>query len=118
VLIKLNYNERILQISFHTLITDFLQFYREEEHSKLSADLEKQPKLPSRTSYIERIKEITKSSQKQDADIKRILKETRELQLESNSIQDRLHRTYAVLDEIVCRYGIFGFLIFFKFGLP
>lgn len=76
---------------------------REEEHSKLSADLEKQPKLPSRTSYIERIKEITKSSQKQDADIKRILKETRELQLESNSIQDRLHRTYAVLDEIVCR---------------
>ncbi|XP_011038861.1 PREDICTED: coiled-coil domain-containing protein 22 isoform X2 [Populus euphratica] len=76
---------------------------REEEHSKLSADLEKQPKLPSRTSYIERIKEITKSSQKQDADIKRILKETRELQLESNSIQDRLHRTYAVLDEVVCR---------------
>jgi hypothetical protein len=114
---KVNYNERILQISFHTLIADFLQFYREEEHSKLSADLEKQPKLPSRTSYIERIKEITKSSQKQDADIKRILKETRELQLESNSIQDRLHRTYAVLDEIVCRYGIFGFLIF-KFGLP
>jgi len=117
VLIKLNYNERILQISFHTLIADFLQFYREEEHSKLSADLEKQPKLPSRTSYIERIKEITKSSQKQDTDIKRILKETRELQLESNYIQDRLHRTYAVLDEIVCRYGIFGFLIF-KFGLP
>ncbi|KAJ6754028.1 JM1 PROTEIN [Salix purpurea] len=59
---------------------------REEEHSKLSADLEKQPKLPSRTSYVERIKEIAKNSQKQDADIKRILKETRELQLESNSI--------------------------------
>ncbi|KAJ6751844.1 hypothetical protein OIU85_002277 [Salix viminalis] len=76
---------------------------REEEHSKLSADLEKQPKLPSRTSYVERIKEIAKNSQKQDADIKRILKETRELQLESNSIQERLHRTYAVLDEIVFR---------------
>ncbi|CAK7324475.1 unnamed protein product [Dovyalis caffra] len=76
---------------------------REEEHSKLSADLEQQPKLPSRTSYIERIQEITKNSRKQDADIKRILKETRELQLESNSIQECLHRTYAVLDEIVCR---------------
>uniref|UniRef100_A0A6N2NAN2 Coiled-coil domain-containing protein 22 homolog n=1 Tax=Salix viminalis TaxID=40686 RepID=A0A6N2NAN2_SALVM len=75
----------------------------EEEHSKLSADLEKQPKLPSRTSYVERIKEIAKNSQKQDADIKRILKETRELQLESNSTQERLHRTYAVLDEIVFR---------------
>ncbi|KAK7857641.1 coiled-coil domain-containing protein 22 like protein [Quercus suber] len=40
---------------------------------------------------------------KQDADIERILKETRELQLESNSIQERLHRTYAVVDEMVFR---------------
>ena len=118
MLIKLNYNERILQISFHALIADFLQFYREEEHSKLSADLEKQPKLPSRTSYVERIKETAKNSQKQDADIKRILKETRELQLESNSIQERLHRTYAVLDEIVFRYNFFCFFTLFKFGLP
>ncbi|EEF39647.1 conserved hypothetical protein [Ricinus communis] len=76
---------------------------REDEHSKLSVDLKKQSGLPSRTSYIERIKEITKNSRKQDADIERILKETRELQLESNSIQDRLHRTYTVLDELVFR---------------
>ncbi|KAJ8765087.1 hypothetical protein K2173_010569 [Erythroxylum novogranatense] len=76
---------------------------REEEHSKLSADLEKQPKVPSRASYIERINEITKNSWKQDADMEKILKETRELQLESNSIQERLHRTYAVLDEMIFR---------------
>ncbi|XP_065862727.1 uncharacterized protein [Euphorbia lathyris] len=76
---------------------------REVEHSNLLVDLENQPKLPSRSSYIEQIKEITKNSGKQDADIERILKETRELQLESNSIQERLHRTYAVLDEIVFR---------------
>uniref|UniRef100_A0A5B7A883 Putative coiled-coil domain-containing protein 22 isoform X2 n=1 Tax=Davidia involucrata TaxID=16924 RepID=A0A5B7A883_DAVIN len=76
---------------------------REEEHSKLSADFERQPKLPSRRSYIQRITEITKNSRKQDADIERILKETRELQLESNSIQERLHRTYAVVDETVFR---------------
>ncbi|KAJ4830669.1 hypothetical protein Tsubulata_038780 [Turnera subulata] len=75
----------------------------EQEHSKLLAELVKQPKLPPRTSYIERIKEITKNSRKQDADIQRIVKETRELQLESNSIQERLHRTYTVLDEIVLR---------------
>ncbi|XP_058208929.1 uncharacterized protein LOC131321919 [Rhododendron vialii] len=76
---------------------------REEEHSKLSADLDNQPKLASRRSYIQRITEITKNSRKQDADIERILKETRELQLESNSIQERLHRTYAVVDETVFR---------------
>ncbi|XVF77016.1 hypothetical protein PTKIN_Ptkin14bG0006400 [Pterospermum kingtungense] len=76
---------------------------REEEQSKLAADLKKQPKVASRRSYIERIKEITKNSGKLDTDIERILKETRELQLESNSIQESLHRTYAVVDEIVFR---------------
>ncbi|PNY13281.1 coiled-coil domain-containing protein 22-like [Trifolium pratense] len=76
---------------------------REEEHSKLLADLEKQQKVASRKSYTHRIEEITKNSRKQDADIERILKETREVQLESNSIQERLHRTYAVADEIVFR---------------
>ncbi|XP_018813451.1 coiled-coil domain-containing protein 22 isoform X2 [Juglans regia] len=76
---------------------------REEEHSQLCAELERQPKTACRNSYIQRIKEITKNSRKQDADIDRILKETRELQLESNSTQERLHRTYAVVDEMVFR---------------
>lgn len=69
--------------------------------------MEKQQKVASRKSYIHRIKEITKNSGKQDADIERILKETREVQLESNSIQESLHRTYAIADEIVFRYGKF-----------
>ncbi|XP_010251411.1 PREDICTED: coiled-coil domain-containing protein 22 isoform X2 [Nelumbo nucifera] len=76
---------------------------REEEHSRLSAELKDQPKVASRKSYIQRISEITKNSRKQDADIERILQETRELQIESNSIQDRLHRTYAVVDETIFR---------------
>ncbi|KAM1697597.1 hypothetical protein FF2_028659 [Malus domestica] len=76
---------------------------QEEELSKLSTDLEKQPKVASRKSYIEGVKEITKNSRKQEADIQQILKDTRELQLESNSIQERLHRTYAVVDEMVFR---------------
>ena len=62
--------------------------------------------MASRSSHIQRIKEITKNSRKQDADIERIVKETRELQLESNSIQERLHRTYAVADEMVFRYWL------------
>ncbi|KAL1556153.1 coiled-coil domain-containing protein 22 [Salvia divinorum] len=76
---------------------------REEELSKLSQDLKKQPKLPPRRSYIERVTEITKNSRKQDNDIQRILKDTRELQLESNTIQERLNRTYAVVNETVFR---------------
>ncbi|KAL5803807.1 hypothetical protein ACOSQ3_030607 [Xanthoceras sorbifolium] len=76
---------------------------RDNELAKLSADLEKQPKVASRRSYIERVKEITKNSRKQDADIERILKETRGIQLESNSIQERLNRTYAVVDEMIFR---------------
>ncbi|XP_022716696.1 coiled-coil domain-containing protein 22 isoform X2 [Durio zibethinus] len=76
---------------------------REEEHLKLAADLKKRPKVASRRSYIERIKEITKNSGKLDTDIERILRETRELQLESNSIQESLHRTYAVVNETVLR---------------
>lgn len=88
------------------IFTHFLSFHREEELSKLSADLEKQPKLASRRSYIQRIEEITKNSRKQDIDIERILKDTRDLQLESNSIQDRLNRTYAVVDETIFRYNL------------
>ncbi|KAG9448530.1 hypothetical protein H6P81_008495 [Aristolochia fimbriata] len=76
---------------------------REEEHSKLMVELENQAKVPSRKSYIHRITEITKNSRKQDADIERILQDTRELQIESNSIQDRLHRIYTVVDEAVFR---------------
>ncbi|KAI6690770.1 hypothetical protein NL676_027598 [Syzygium grande] len=76
---------------------------REEECSELSAGLKKRPEQESRTSHIQRIKEITKNSRKQHADVERILKETRMLQLEINSIQERLHRTYAVLDETVFR---------------
>ncbi|KAK9134014.1 hypothetical protein Scep_013542 [Stephania cephalantha] len=76
---------------------------RDEEHSKLVLELQKQPRVASRKSYIERIREITKNSRKQDVDIERILRETRELQINSNSIQERLHRTYAVVDETVFR---------------
>ncbi|XP_051128150.1 uncharacterized protein LOC127249433 [Andrographis paniculata] len=77
---------------------------REEELSKLSMDLEKQPKQQaSRRSYIERINEITKNSRKQDNDIQQILKDTRELQLESNTIQERLNRTYAIVNETIFR---------------
>lgn len=80
---------------------------REEERCNLYSELEKQPKATSRKSYIHGIKEITKNSRKLDSDIQRISGETRDLQLESNSIRERLHRSYAVVDEMVTRYEHF-----------
>ncbi|KAL0696409.1 hypothetical protein Bca4012_063589 [Brassica carinata] len=76
---------------------------REEERCNLYSELERQPEAQPRKSYIHGIKEITKNSRKLDSDIQRISGETRELQLESNSIQERLHRSYAVVDEMVTR---------------
>ncbi|KAK4753338.1 hypothetical protein SAY87_022136 [Trapa incisa] len=75
----------------------------EEEYSSLSAQQKQQSSRKSRRSYIEQIKEITKNSRKQDVDIEKIIGDTRELQLESNSIQERLYRTYAIADETVLR---------------
>lgn len=88
---------------FSTLLI-LLCCFRELELSKLHEEFLKLPKLPPRKSYIQRITELTKNSWKQDADIERILKETRDLQLESNSIRERLDRTYRVVDEKVFRY--------------
>ncbi|XP_064983841.1 uncharacterized protein LOC135624299 isoform X4 [Musa acuminata AAA Group] len=80
-----------------------LEMQWEVEHAELIAELDKLPKVPSRKYYIDRVTEITKNSWKQDTDLHRILKEIREVQLESNSIQERLHRTYAVVEETVFR---------------
>lgn len=90
-----------IEVEIHSVSSEIRK--REEECAKLTRELEKQPKVESRRSYIERITEITKNSRKLDADIERILKETRELKLESNSVEERLHRTYAVVDETVFR---------------
>ncbi|CAI9088176.1 OLC1v1022432C1 [Oldenlandia corymbosa var. corymbosa] len=76
---------------------------REGDFLLYSAELENQPKVASRESFVLRIKEITKNSRKQDADVERILRDTRELQLETNLIQERLNRTYAVVDETIFR---------------
>ncbi|CAN4102594.1 unnamed protein product [Withania somnifera] len=76
---------------------------REDELIVLSAKAEKQPKLQPMRTYIQHVEEIKRNSRKHDIDIERILKETTELQLESNSIQERLNRTHAVVDETMFR---------------
>ncbi|GAB4845904.1 hypothetical protein Ancab_024909 [Ancistrocladus abbreviatus] len=90
-----------IELEMQSLLSEIRK--REEECILLSADLKNQPKVAPRRSYILKITEITKNSRKQDADIERILKDTRELRLESNSTGERLHRTYAVVDDTVYR---------------
>lgn len=90
-----------IDTEIHSVLSEIRK--REEECAKHADDLKQQPNGASRRSYIERITEITKNSRKLDTDIERILKETRELKIESNSIEERLHRTYAVVDETILR---------------
>uniref|UniRef100_A0A7N0VL06 CCDC22 coiled-coil domain-containing protein n=1 Tax=Kalanchoe fedtschenkoi TaxID=63787 RepID=A0A7N0VL06_KALFE len=90
-----------VELQMHSVLCDSRQ--RAKERVILAANLEKLSTLTPRNSYVQRINEITKNSRKQDADIERILKETRELQLESNSTQERLHRTYAITSETLLR---------------
>ncbi|KAL5729445.1 hypothetical protein ACHQM5_002395 [Ranunculus cassubicifolius] len=95
--------ENVQEIERETEAIIFEIRKREEEQSKLKMELENRPKTATRKSYIQRISEITKNSRKQDKDIERILKDTRDLQIESNTLQERLHRTYAVADETISR---------------
>ncbi|WOL06410.1 hypothetical protein Cni_G15144 [Canna indica] len=94
---------KLKEIEQETEVTGSEIHRREIEHAELLVELDKLPKNPPRKYYIDRVTEITKNSWKQDADIHRILKEIREIQLESNSIEERLHRTYAVVEETVFR---------------
>ncbi|KNA12153.1 hypothetical protein SOVF_128210 isoform B [Spinacia oleracea] len=94
-------NLKEIDREIHSVLSEIKK--REGECAKLESDMKKQPKVASRRSYIERINEITKNSRKLDTDVDRILKETRELKLESNSVEERLHRTYAVVDETILR---------------
>ncbi|XP_074564529.1 uncharacterized protein LOC141821065 isoform X1 [Curcuma longa] len=76
---------------------------REIEHAELLAELDKLPSNFPRKYYIDRVTEMTKTNRKQNTDILRISKDIREVQLDSNSAQERLHRTYAVVEETVFR---------------
>ncbi|KAG6520855.1 coiled-coil domain-containing protein 22 homolog [Zingiber officinale] len=76
---------------------------REIEHAELLAELDKLPSNFPRKYYIDRVTELTKTNRKQNTDILQISKDIREVQLDSNSAQERLHRTYAVVEETVFR---------------
>lgn len=76
---------------------------RELQAWTLETDLKEISSRPKRASYVHRITELVKNSQKQETDIAKIITDTRVLQRDSNATNDRLRRTYALVDELVFR---------------
>lgn len=76
---------------------------REEQAWNLETELKQISSRPKRSSYVHRITELVKNSQKQETDIAKIITDTRVLQRDSNATNDRLRRTYALVDELVFR---------------
>lgn len=76
---------------------------REQQAWTLETDLKEISSRPKRASYVHRITELVKNSQKQETDIAKIITDTRVLQRDSNATNDRLRRTYALVDELVFR---------------
>lgn len=76
---------------------------REEQAWTLESELKEISSRAKRSSYVHRITELVKNSQKQETDIAKIITDTRVLQRDSNATNDRLRRTYALVDELVFR---------------
>jgi hypothetical protein len=76
---------------------------REGQAWTLETDLKELSSRPKRSSYVHRITELVKNSQKQETDIAKIITDTRALQRDGNATNDRLRRTYALVDELVFR---------------
>ncbi|KAJ7569366.1 hypothetical protein O6H91_01G075100 [Diphasiastrum complanatum] len=101
---KFNLIEEMRQGCTATMTKIYSSDCREDEIAKVKLALEKSPKQAARSTYVRRITELVKNSKKQDADIAQIIRETRNLQRESNAVQNRLHRTHVLVDELVFRF--------------
>ncbi|KAK3916236.1 Coiled-coil domain-containing protein 22-like protein [Frankliniella fusca] len=76
---------------------------KEQLHSYLQAEYAKVSKDNSRSAYTRRIMEIIGNISKQKDEIDKILKDTKELHKEINSLAGRLDRSFTVADEVIFR---------------
>ncbi|GAB1601523.1 coiled-coil domain-containing protein 22 homolog [Argonauta hians] len=74
---------------------------KEELRKQLVHEFEKMTKDVNRSSYTRRIIEIVSNIKKQNAEIDKILIDTKALQKEINFLTGKLDRTFAVTDELV-----------------
>ncbi|CAH1400021.1 unnamed protein product [Nezara viridula] len=71
--------------------------------AQLEEDYDKLPKNINRSAYTRRIMEIIGNIKKQKDEIEKILKDTKSLQKETNSLNGRLERLFAVCEETIFR---------------
>jgi hypothetical protein len=71
----------------------------------LKAEYEKMPKNINRTAYTYRIMDIIKQISKQQAEIKKVVGDVKEVQKDINKMGDTLARTEAVADEVLWQKG-------------
>lgn len=76
---------------------------KEELHTHLQAEYAKVSKDISRSAYTRRIMEIIGNISKQKDEIEKILKDTKELHKEINTLAGRLDRSFTVADELIFR---------------
>ncbi|KAE8750456.1 hypothetical protein FOCC_FOCC002750 [Frankliniella occidentalis] len=76
---------------------------KEQLHTLLQAEYAKVSKDNSRSAYTRRIMEIIGNITKQKDEIDKILKDTKELHKEINSLAGRLDRSFTVADEVIFR---------------
>ncbi|XP_014274970.1 coiled-coil domain-containing protein 22 homolog isoform X2 [Halyomorpha halys] len=71
--------------------------------AQLEEEYDKLPKNINRSAYTRRIMEIIGNIKKQKDEIEKILKDTKALQKETNSLNGRLERLFAVCEETIFR---------------
>ena len=67
------------------------------------AEYEAAPKNVQRPTFVRRINEIVKNVKKQEAEIAKIVSDTREIQREINGAQEAMGRAYALVDDTLYR---------------
>ncbi|GAV03788.1 hypothetical protein RvY_14168 [Ramazzottius varieornatus] len=84
--------------SFHGELNE-----REEYLDVLKRELDNLGSLPTRASYTKRILEIVASIKKQKVDIDKIIRDTRVIQKEINTLSGRLERAFTEIEELMFR---------------
>lgn len=74
---------------------------KEQTYAQLVQDYEKMPKDVNRSSYTKRISEIIGNIKKQKKEITNVLRDTKAIQKDINTLTGRLDRTFAVADELI-----------------
>ncbi|OAD59979.1 Coiled-coil domain-containing protein 22 like protein [Eufriesea mexicana] len=76
---------------------------KDQQYSQLVTEVQKLPKEVNRSAYTQRILEIINNIRKQRDEIDKVLIDTRQIQIEINTLTGRLERSFTVVDELIFR---------------